>query len=100
MDLGDGLCIYVAKIFAAAKKLGKTVEKVDKMALFYGAMKAMQNARQMQMLAEDAVKRLQPGKTVLHYDHNFEPGDRENQMFWTRHRTATEMLVGRCDPDR
>lgn len=62
------------------------------MALFHAAMTANKSPRQLKMLADHAVDRVQKGCATLHYDHHFNPGDEANKLFWSEHPKAVEPL--------
>ncbi|HEX8091175.1 MAG TPA: HAD family hydrolase [Blastocatellia bacterium] len=92
LELGDGICVYVSKVLEASAKKDAGITHVEKMAIFHAAMTALKSPRQIKMLADHAVERVQRNGTVLRYDHHFEPGDTENKRFWGEHQKATESL--------
>jgi phosphoserine phosphatase len=94
LELGDGICVYISKVLEAAAKKNVTITHVDKMALFHAAMTALKSPRQIKILADHAVGRVQKGNKILQYDHHFDPGDKENKRFWEEHQKAREVLQG------
>jgi phosphoserine phosphatase len=94
MGLGDALCVYVSKILEAAKNEKKEIKLVDKLAIYH-AMVNSTSPRQVKMLAEKAVERVEKGVEVLKYAHHFARGDESFQEFMQEHIEAVKLLQKR-----
>lgn len=92
LESGDVICVYLAKVIEASAKLGKNITSIDRLAVFYAAMTSNPTPRQLQILAHNAVDRVDENKSVLLYDHHFNAGDEENKKFYNDHKKAVEAL--------
>ena len=96
MSTGDRMLVAVTHLTSAAREAGSNLRAVEKMALYYIALKpGLGSARQLREFALRAVERLQPGEDRLKYDHLFIQGDPENKAFWIQWRPYHRALVNR-----
>lgn len=94
--IGDRILIAGSHFRSIGKELGKDVNAVEKLALYYVCLNdQLTNARQLRELAVRAVERLNAGDDRIRYDHLFGPGDPENKAFWVRALPVAEELAGR-----
>jgi len=83
MGIGDRLLMALSQFRQAAKEAGKEVQWVEKLGLYYVALKPLLgNARQLREFAVRAVYRMPAGEDRIRYDHLFDAGDPENKAFW------------------
>jgi len=94
--IGDRILVAGSHFRLAGRELGKEVNAVEKLALYYVCLNGqLTSARQLRELAVRAVERLHAGDDRIRYDHLFSPGDPENKAFWVGALPATEELAGR-----
>jgi phosphoserine phosphatase len=94
LEIGDGICVYISKVLEAAARRGLRITHLEKMAAFYAGMTALHSPRQIKMLADHAVGRVNERSTVLRYDNHFEVGAAENKNFWNQYQIAVKALSG------
>jgi len=83
MGIGDRLLVVLSQFRQAAQEAGKQVQLVEKLGLYYVALKPLLgNARQLREFAVRAVQRMPAGEDRIKYDHLFSAGDPENKAFW------------------
>lgn len=91
MGIGDTICVYASKILEAAGACGKDVQEIEKFAAFHAVL-TCRSPRQIKLLADQAVRRLQTQMTQVHFDHHFEPGDKANKAFWKQNEDVASIL--------
>ena len=85
MGIGDRLLVALSQFRQAAQEAGKEVQSVEKLGLYYVALKPLLgNARQLREFAVRAVQRMPAGEDRIKYDHLFSAGDPENKAFWAQ----------------
>ncbi len=94
MGVGDRLLVVLSQFRQAGKQMGHEVREVEKLGLYYVALNArLSNARQLHEFAVRCAERVLPGDDRLKYDSLFDPGDRENKVFWTHAVQSADALV-------
>ena len=94
LDLGDQLIVAVSQLGRAGASRSRTIESVEKVALYYIALSPeLANARQRTEFVARVVSRMPPGERRIKYDHLFDPGDADNKRFWlTASETNPELI--------
>jgi len=94
MGVGDRLLVVLSQFRQAGRQMGREVREVEKLGLYYVALNpSLSNARQLREFAVRCAERVLPGDDRLKYDSLFQPGDRENKLFWTRAMKSAGALV-------
>jgi hypothetical protein len=94
MGVGDRLLVVLSQFRQAGRQMGREVREVEKLGLYYVALNPnLSNARQLREFAVRCAERVLPGDDRLKYDSLFQPGDRENKLFWTHAVKSAEALV-------
>jgi len=94
MGVGDRLLVVLSQFRQAGKQMGREVREVEKLGLYYVAINPrLSNARQLREFAVRCAERVLPGDDRLKYDSLFQPGDRENKLFWTQALQSASALV-------
>ncbi len=85
LGVGDKVLVTAVQLLLAAQEEGRSVEEVEKLALYYLAVQpGYSSARQLRSRAADCVQRVPATETRVRYDNLFAAGDPENKRFWTR----------------
>ena len=91
----DRLLVSVSTLLQSAAASGRTVEEIEKLALYFIASHpALANARKLREFALRCGERVPPGESRVKYDHLFDPGDPENKRFWTGAAERAPELIG------
>lgn len=94
MSFGDRVLIVLSQFVRAAEEMGREVNSVEKLGLYYVALnERLSNARQLREFAVRAVERVPRGDDRLKYDNLFVPGDPENKRFWLEVSSVAQELV-------
>ena len=92
---GDMMLVSLAQLRHAGRGMGRTVNEVEKLALYYICSNPrLSNARQLRSFAARSVERLPIGEDRIKYDHLFAAGDPENKGFWTKSEPVRKELSG------
>ena len=92
---GDRILVSLAQLRHAGRGMGRTVNEVEKLALYYICSNPrLSNARQLRSFAARSVERLPIGEDRIKYDHLFAAGDPENKGFWTKSEPVRKELAG------
>jgi ATPase family associated with various cellular activities (AAA) len=94
----DRLAIFVGSAAEEARKTGKTLTAIEKLALYYVAVVAGgSDAGSLSRLAKDAMSRVTSGDHRLMYDHLFDPlTDATARITFTaEHHKAVQPLIDR-----
>lgn len=88
------MIIAIAQLQRASDARSRTIESVEKMALYYIALSPhLANARQLTEFATRALQRMPPGEGRIKYAHLFDPGDPYNKQFWLNASATHPELV-------
>jgi len=94
LGIGDKLLVASAQFLRAAEEMGRTVDEVEKLVLYYVALNPqISSARQIRDLAVRCIERMPPGEERIKYDYLFSAGDPENKIFWVRAQSEERYLA-------
>jgi TolB-like protein/Flp pilus assembly protein TadD len=94
LGVGDKLLVASAQFLRAAEELGRNIDEVEKLVLYYVALNpGISSARQIRDLAIRCIERMPPGEERIKYDYLFSAGDPENKLFWIRAQSEENHLV-------
>lgn len=90
----DNILVFLSSLVEASARLGKQVDEVEKLGLYYVATSAdLGNARKLREFAERCAERVPRGDARLKYDNMFEAGDPANKEFWVGQTPRVPNLV-------
>ena len=90
LGIGDSACVYVSKVLDAAEAESKSVQHLEKLALFH-AVVCFETPRQLKMLADSAVARAD--SSMICYDNHFEDGSAAREKFVSTYKSLSRNLA-------
>ncbi len=94
LTAGDRVLLVVASLRQAGKEIGREVNEIEKMAIYFAASNPMlENPRKMREFAIRTVERMPPAEDRVKYDTMFEAGEVANKEFWIKTEHERSELV-------
>jgi hypothetical protein len=84
LSIGDQVLVFLQQLGLAARRHGRAITEVEKLALFYVLMQpGERTARPLRDMAARAIERIPPADDRLVYDNLFDPGDGSKYEFYS-----------------
>ncbi len=94
MTHGDRILMVASNLQQAGRDLGRPVDEVEKLGLFYVAVShELSSARQIREFALRSLERRPVGEDRIKFDHLFAAGDPQSKEFWMRARSRAPTLI-------